>query len=156
MNIKYALALGLACTTLGAAALAGCGDDDAGSPGQRADSGTDSPTTPPNEAGLPDATDASTTPHVPVLAKGPSNGSSVALSPDESRVVVCNRDKGSVTVFTVGYAGATPTMTKVGEVAATLPALQHKERVASMGPSFASLLQSVGYSADATAVQSPT
>lgn len=46
-------------------------------------------------------------------------------------------------------------VTKVGEVAATLPALQHKERVASMGPSFASLLKSVGYSADTTAVQSP-
>lgn len=46
-------------------------------------------------------------------------------------------------------------VTKVGEVAATLPALQHKERVAAMGPSFASLLQSVGYSADASAVQSP-
>jgi len=46
-------------------------------------------------------------------------------------------------------------VTKIGEASAKLPALQHREKVAAMGPSFASLLQSVGYSADASAVQSP-
>ncbi len=48
---------------------------------------------------------------------GPSRGSSVALSPDDSVAVVTNRDVGSVTVLKMSYpTGGTPTAAVVGEV----------------------------------------
>ena len=116
MRITYALVpFALALAAVGAATVAGCGDDEevAVTPdaGPVVPPAPPAPPPPPPDGG-PDGGQRTT-----VLAKGPSNGSSVALSPDESRVVVANRDKGSVTVFSVLYpAGATPTMTKVGEV----------------------------------------
>lgn len=48
---------------------------------------------------------------------GPSRGSAIALSPDESIAVVCNRDAGSVTVFSLSYAaGQPPSVTLVKEL----------------------------------------
>lgn len=115
MNIKYAhaLAVGLVCMGLGAGPLVGCGDDDDNN--ASGDAGGDVQLPPPGEGGTTDATDGAMQ-RATVLAKGPSNGSSVALSQDESRLVVCNRDKGSVTVFSVVYGGAAPALTKVAEV----------------------------------------
>lgn len=124
MKLKYALAMGIACTAIAGLPLAGCGDDDDGGEatadgggGGGEGGGRDSSMNPTDGApGDSSNVDSSVTPHVPVLAKGPSNSSSVALSPDEARVVVANRDKGSVTVFSVTYGGAAPVMTKVAEV----------------------------------------
>jgi DNA-binding beta-propeller fold protein YncE/mono/diheme cytochrome c family protein len=102
------LPLGAAASWLAAGALAGCGDDDT-NPGATPDAGADVVTPPPGEGGVDGGP--------VVVAKGTSRDSSVALSADESRLVVCNRDKGSVTVFGVVYAANTPpALTKVAEV----------------------------------------
>ncbi len=45
-------------------------------------------------------------------------------------------------------------VTKINEVTAKLPGAQHRGRVAEMGPSLASLLQSIGAAADTASVQS--
>lgn len=45
-------------------------------------------------------------------------------------------------------------VTKISVVNENLPGLQHQDRVASMGPSFAALLQSIGAAGDTAAVQS--
>lgn len=53
----------------------------------------------------------------PGLLPGPSKGSAVALSPDDSIAVVCNRDTGSISVFSLTYtAGAAALAKKVGDV----------------------------------------
>jgi mono/diheme cytochrome c family protein len=52
-----------------------------------------------------------------VVLPGPSHGSSVALSPDDSVAVVTNRDVGSVTVLKMSYpTGAPATAAVIGEV----------------------------------------
>jgi V8-like Glu-specific endopeptidase len=45
-------------------------------------------------------------------------------------------------------------VTKIGSVSDKLPGARHRGRVAEMGPSFASLMQSIGAAGDTTAVQS--
>jgi YVTN family beta-propeller protein len=50
-------------------------------------------------------------------AKGPSHGSAIAVSPDDTRVVTVNRDAGSVTILSVDYTGGQPTMKVVSEIA---------------------------------------
>lgn len=47
----------------------------------------------------------------------PSHGSSVAVSVDDTKVVVANRDVGTVSVFSVDYSGEMPVVTKTAEVA---------------------------------------
>jgi YVTN family beta-propeller protein len=48
---------------------------------------------------------------------GASHGSTIALSNDDLRLVVANRDVGTATVFAIDYAaGATPTLQKLAEV----------------------------------------
>lgn len=49
-------------------------------------------------------------------AKGPARGSAIALTSDESRLVVVNRDVGSVTVMSVDYTDGQPAMTVVAEI----------------------------------------
>ncbi len=49
-------------------------------------------------------------------AVGASRGAAVAVSPDDATLVVANRDVGTVTVFGVDYAGASPTLTKKAEL----------------------------------------
>ncbi|APR82022.1 collagen triple helix repeat domain protein [Minicystis rosea] len=51
-----------------------------------------------------------------VSAKGPTHGSAIALSADESRLVAVNRDAGSVTVMSIDYADGQPKLTKVAEI----------------------------------------
>src|SRR5262249_11676127 len=50
-------------------------------------------------------------------APGPTRGSAIAISPDDSTLVAVNRDAGAVTVLPAAYSGATPTLTKRAEVA---------------------------------------
>jgi mono/diheme cytochrome c family protein len=47
----------------------------------------------------------------------PSHGSTIALAPDDSRLVAANRDAGSVSVFSLDWAEARPDLVKVAEVA---------------------------------------
>ncbi len=50
------------------------------------------------------------------IAKGATRGSAIALSSDDARVVVANRDSGSVTVMSVDYGDNVPKLTKVAEL----------------------------------------
>ena len=64
---------------------------------------------------------ADVAPDVPVkptpVAAGPSRGSSIAVSADDSIVVACNRDSGSVSVFKTTYTPGAPTvLTKTYDV----------------------------------------
>ena len=47
----------------------------------------------------------------------PSHSASIAVSPDDSRVVAANREAGTVTVFAVEWASGRPELTKVVELA---------------------------------------
>jgi hypothetical protein len=98
----------LAC---GAGATNACGDSAAASgvdePG--ADAG------PNSEGGSTDET--GTAPGVRKASPLPSHGSTVALSPDDSRLVAANRQAGSVSVFSVDWAGARPELAKIAELA---------------------------------------
>ena len=47
---------------------------------------------------------------------GPSRGSAVAVSPDDSTILVANRDTGTVTVVAVDYTTTPPKLTKTTEV----------------------------------------
>jgi len=90
--------------------VAACGDDPA-APG---DAGADATPTVTVPTGDPDASP----PPPNALATGPSRGSAVALSWNDSTLVAVNRDVGTVTVFDVKYGvdGAPPTLTKKAEL----------------------------------------
>jgi YVTN family beta-propeller protein len=49
-------------------------------------------------------------------AAGPSHGSAIALTPDDTRVVTVNRDAGTVTIISVDYTDTQPKMTLVAEM----------------------------------------
>ena len=49
-------------------------------------------------------------------ATGPSHGSAIALTPDDTRVVTVNRDAGTVSVLSVDYTDNQPKMTLVAEI----------------------------------------
>ena len=51
------------------------------------------------------------------LAPLPSRGSTIAVSPDDTRVVAANRDAGTVSVFSVDWSGGTPALEKMVEIA---------------------------------------
>ncbi|MCC6645587.1 MAG: hypothetical protein IT374_08460 [Polyangiaceae bacterium] len=51
-----------------------------------------------------------------VVASGPSRGSAIALTEDDSIAVAVNRDVGSVSVFSVNYSSGAPQMTRTAEV----------------------------------------
>lgn len=52
------------------------------------------------------------------LSTSPSHGGAIAISDDDSRLVVVNRDVGTISVFSVQYAAsAAPTLTKTSELA---------------------------------------
>jgi YVTN family beta-propeller protein len=116
---------------LGLAALAaiaawpGCGDDTTTGTGTGASGpgsgGAGGATTTTNTGG---ATTTSTGgggsgpgPVCDVTQPAESRGSAVAVSPDDSVVVVANRDVGSVTIFKVDYGDGLPALTKSAEVA---------------------------------------
>ncbi len=48
---------------------------------------------------------------------GATRGSAIAVTPDDSRLVVVNRDSGSVTVMSIDYSDGQPKMTVVAELA---------------------------------------
>ena len=47
---------------------------------------------------------------------GPTRGSAIAVTSDDSRLITVNRDVGSVTVFTVDKTATPPTITKLTEI----------------------------------------
>ncbi len=51
-----------------------------------------------------------------VLSPLPSHGSTIALSPDDTRLVVANRDAGTVTVFSIDWNGARPVLGQLAEL----------------------------------------
>jgi YVTN family beta-propeller protein len=81
------------------------------------------PDSPPGEGGMPvDAgSDTASDGGAPTLcartAAGPTRGSAIAISPDGTRLLVANRDVGSVTILSVDYTDSLPKMTVVMELA---------------------------------------
>ncbi|MFT3775436.1 MAG: hypothetical protein QM820_59575 [Minicystis sp.] len=51
-----------------------------------------------------------------ITAPGPTRGSAVALTSDETRLVAVNRDVGSVTIMAIDYADGQPKLTKIDEI----------------------------------------
>ncbi|NUQ78070.1 MAG: beta-propeller fold lactonase family protein [Polyangiaceae bacterium] len=49
-------------------------------------------------------------------APGPTRGSAIAISPDDTRIAVVNRDVGTVTVIAVAYGGGQPELSKAAEI----------------------------------------
>lgn len=47
---------------------------------------------------------------------GPTRGSAIAISPDDARIAVVNRDVGTVTVIAVAYGSGLPELSKVAEI----------------------------------------
>ena len=110
-NLLSKLALGAGLVTLSATAgLVGCGGDDESNNNPPTEGGADV-VTPPGDGG-DDGGDGGG-PGLGPVAPGPSNGSAIATSPDESIVVSVSRDTGLVSVFTADYtAGAKLTKKK--------------------------------------------
>jgi hypothetical protein len=116
MHTRSVLALGVSVSLV---ALAGCSEGggaasitqpdashgDGGGLGL-SDASTSPDSTSPTEAGPPK-----------VLA-GASHGSTIALTGDDSRLIVANHDVGTASVFSIDYASnALPTLTKLAELA---------------------------------------
>lgn len=117
MHVRKRLTLGVLIA--GVAALGGCGGDDSTTPGYDG-GGVDGATSDGGvEAAPGDSStgDTGTDAGQKILA-GPSHGSAVAISPDESVGVIVNRDVGTVTVVRLAYPTGQPaTVSSVGEVA---------------------------------------
>ena len=116
-------------TLLAAAAAAsqGCGGggDTGGTGGEKTTTTNSSTTTETGGTGGTGGTTSSTggtggtgtvDPHCTVAAKGPTRGSAIAITSDDSRLVVVNRETGSVTVMSIDYADGQPKMTVVKEI----------------------------------------
>ncbi len=114
---SFLVTLGLGCAAI-AAASGGCGDD----------SGTSSTSTSTGSGGSgggAGATTATTTTGAggsggttcPTTAPASTRGSAIAVSPNDSTVVVANRDVGTVTIMRVDYGDGKPSLTKIAEVA---------------------------------------
>ena len=93
--------MGVVCSLIGIS-IYGCGGGDSGGGSSSGD--------PP-----PPTTEGGTKPN-DVVASTPSHGSSVALSADDSRLVVANVDVGTVTVFGVDWASGVPALSKLVEL----------------------------------------
>ena len=119
MNARKRLGIGILLAGA-VATLAGCGGDDSngGTPTYDGGGTGDGATTDGGVDGaLADSGTDADGAVGPILA-GPSHGSSVALSPDESIGVVVNRDVGTVTVLKLSYPSGMPaTATSAGEIA---------------------------------------
>jgi mono/diheme cytochrome c family protein len=93
-------------------AMDGCGDDagDA-APGTILGEGTD--------AGDPTNGDGSAPEGGSVRRASPlpSHGASVAVSPDDTRLVAANRASGTVSIFAIDWTGTRPALTKLAELA---------------------------------------
>jgi hypothetical protein len=100
----------LFCSLIGIAVYAGCGGADGGG-----SSSSGGPTTEDGGGSSGALGDGGLKGNA--IAPTPSHGSTVALSPDDSRLVVANTDAGTVTVFSVEWAdGAAPVLTKLVEL----------------------------------------
>lgn len=101
----------LFCSLIGIAVYAGCGGGDGGG-----SSSSGGPTTEDGGASSGSIGDGGGL-KGNAVAPGPSHASNIALSPDDSRLVVANVDSGSVTVFAVAWSGAeAPALTKLAEL----------------------------------------
>jgi hypothetical protein len=87
------------------AGMQGCGDD----------SGDGSSAVDTADGGDPNADGSA--PGVRRASPLPSRGSSIALAPDDSRLVTANRESGSVSVFSVDWSAARPDLAKLAELA---------------------------------------
>lgn len=102
----------LFCSLIGIGTYAGCGGDGVG--------GSSSSGDPTNEDGGGSSSGALGDGGLKgnAIAPTPSHGSTIALSPDDSRLVVANVDSGTATVFAVEWTdGAAPVLTKLVELA---------------------------------------
>src|SRR5579859_663457 len=107
-------------------ALSGCSSNNPASGGPDASGdvsladggGTDDGGGGGGEAAAPDSgTDASAEGGTTLkVASTPSHGSTLALSSDDSRLVVANHDVGTASVFAVDYGMALPSLTKLAEL----------------------------------------
>src|SRR5579864_7867782 len=77
-----------------------------------ASSTTDAPSGPDSAGGSSDGSG-----NKPKVASGTSHGSTIALSDDDSRLVVANPDVGTATIFSIDYSGTFPALTKMAEIA---------------------------------------
>ena len=49
-------------------------------------------------------------------APGPTRGSAIAITPDDARVVLVNREVGTVSVIAVAYGSGQPELSKAAEI----------------------------------------
>src|SRR5215208_6207971 len=100
----------LVITFLGASALgAGCGDDPEAA--DQAGHGSTTGTGTGGGGGQGGGGAACTTPQVDA-----TRGSAIAISPDDSVLVVANRDVGTVSVLRVDYTDGAPKISKTAEI----------------------------------------
>ena len=105
-------------TTLLAAALGACGDDDSSSGPNAINQLPDGGGMNPNDDGGGSSGGTSGGPSLPRKPSPlPSHGSSIALSPDDTRLVVANREANTASTFDVDWASGSPVLTKTGELA---------------------------------------
>jgi mono/diheme cytochrome c family protein len=88
---------------------AGPSDDDAGEPAAEDAAAA-------RDGGAPDAPLDDDGSFTGPVSDQPSRGSAVALSPDETRALIANRDVGSLSVLTLGGDAAVPTLTLSAEL----------------------------------------
>lgn len=119
--------MGALALAMGSAAVGACSDDGTstgtagtGTGGTTSASTTGSVTT---STGSPTGTTTSSSsgtggaaPTCTTMIEGATRGDAVAISPDDSTIVVANRDAGTITVLSVDYSGAVPTLTKKAEL----------------------------------------
>lgn len=97
------------------AILAACADDDATSPNQTNHVTPDGGSQVDTDGG-PDPSGDGATPVPRKPSPLPSHASSIALSPDDTRAVVANREAGTASVFSVDWATGAPVLTRTAEV----------------------------------------
>lgn len=96
----------------GAALMEGCGSG--GSTGDTSASGT-SPSSTSGGGGATSGGGGSAA-ACTVTAPGPSRGSAIAITPNDTRIVAVNRDVGSVSVLSVDYESDQPKLSLVAEI----------------------------------------
>lgn len=114
MKLRYLLI----SSSIAAIAAAACGDDDSSS-GPNANSQLpDGGGINMNEEGGGSSGGTSGGPTLPRKPSPlPSHGSSIALSPDDTRLVVANREANTASTFSVDWSAGAPALTKTGELA---------------------------------------
>jgi YVTN family beta-propeller protein len=116
MTMTGALSLSSATTFLAGSLLVACGSGN-NAPNPSYDGGSPAPDAGNLESSVaPDASEGGGQEgSAPTVLPGPSHGSAVALSPDDSTAIVVNRDAGSITVLRMAY-GMTATANVIAEI----------------------------------------